>query len=242
MHYLVLFADLLQFANLKSKQISHVHFRSVGNNIWPLHCPPFWPIFLIAKANCKGFKSFFCYSAFYFQLIYHLLGVRRPLPPVKYSTFRPRQYQSQRDNKPRLPTAIWRVDCNAKCTGRRHAPAGCHLAMCWTRSFMSKKTPLLYARKRAQSTGQGDTRTSAVPPAGCATDGATRPQRHRSCLLHTAQLNLTLALPSWAAPGRLLTVVFSRGDQSYSWQNKRGRRQAGAARFTSLNKALHIGS
>ena len=163
MHYLVLFADLLQFANLKSKQISNVHFRSVGNNIWPLHCPPFWPIFLIAKANCKGFKSFFCYSAFYFQLIYHLLGVRRPLPPVKYSTFRPRQYQSQRDNKPRLPTAIWRVDCNAKCTGRRHAPAGCHLAMCWTRSFMSKKTPLLYARKRAQSTGQGDTRTSAVP-------------------------------------------------------------------------------
>ena len=134
--------------------------------------------------------------------------VRRPLPPVKYSTFRPRQYQSQRDNKPRLPTAIWRVDCNAKCTGRRHAPAGCHLAMCWTRSFMSKKTPLLYARKRAQSTGQGDTRTSAIPPAGCATDGATRPQRHRSCLLHTAQLNLTLALPSWAAPGRLLTVVF----------------------------------
>ena len=81
-HYLVLFADLLQFANLKSKQISHVHFRSVGNNIWPLLCSPFWPIFLIAKANCKGFKSFFCYSAFYFQLIYHLLGVRRPLPPV----------------------------------------------------------------------------------------------------------------------------------------------------------------
>ena len=36
--------------------------------------PPFDPCFLMAKANCKGFKSFFFYSAFYFQLIYHLLG------------------------------------------------------------------------------------------------------------------------------------------------------------------------
>ena len=160
------------------------------------------------------------------------------MPPVRYSTFRPRQYQSQRDNKPRLPTAIWRVDCNAKCTGRRHAPAGCHLAMCWTRSFMSKKTPLLYARKRAQSTGQGDTRTSAIPPAGCATDGATRPQRHRSCFLHTAQLNLALSTimgHSWATS---YSGSFSRGDQSYSCQNKRGRRQAGAARFTSLSNTV----
>ena len=168
--------------------------------------------------------------------------VRRPLPPVKYSTFRPRQYQSQRDNKPRLPTAIWRVDCNAKCTGRRHAPAGCHLAMCWTRSFISMKSTSAVRTQESAIYRSRRYANKRGPPVGCATDGATRPQRHRSCLLHTAQLNLTLALPSWAAPGRLLTVVFSRGDQSYSWQNKRGRRQAGAARFTSLNKALHIGS
>ena len=116
--------------------------------------------------------------------------------------------KSQRDNRPRLPTAIRRVDCNAKCKGRRHAPAGCHLAMCWTRSFISMKSTSAVRTQESAIYRSRRYANKRGPPVGCATNGATRPQRHRSCLLHTAQLNLTLALPSWAAPGRLLTVVF----------------------------------
>ena len=103
--------------------------------------------------------------------------------------------------------------------------------------YVNKSTSAVRTQESAIWVGRGYANKRG-PPAGCATDGATRPQRHRSCFLHTAQLNLALSTimgHSWATS---YSGSFSRGDQSYSCQNKRGRRQAGATRFTSLSNTV----
>ena len=68
---------------------------------------------------------------------------------------------------------------------------------------------------------EGDTRTSAVPRLA-----ALRTVRHARSAIGAAfniQPNLTWLLPYHHGPllGDFLQWFFSRGDQSYSWQNKK---------------------